>query len=190
MFVPKKDGTLRLYVDYWALNRITVKNRYPLSLIGELIDRLLGAKIFTKLDLKDAYHRIRIKAGDEWKTAFRTRYGHFEYLVMPFGLTNAPAIFQAYINKALLGLLDTICVVYLDDIVVYSNDYEAHTHHVRMVLERLREYELYINLKKCSFHITSIDFLGFIVSVNGVSMEKSRVDAIRERLYPTTFREV
>ena len=190
MFVPKKDGTLCLCVNYWALNRITIKNRYPLPLIGELIDRLLGAKIFTKLDLKDAYHRIRIKAGDEWKTAFRTRYGHFEYLVMPFGLTNAPATFQAYINKALSGLLDTICVVYLDDIVVYSNDYEAHTHHVRMVLERLREYELYINLKKCSFHVTSIDFLGFIVSVDGVSMEKSRVDAIREWPYPTTFREV
>ena len=99
---------------------------------------------------------------------------------MPFGLTNAPATFQAYINKALSGLLDTIYIVYLNNIIVYSNNYKAHTHHVQMVLERLREYELYINLKKCSFYVTSIDFLGFIVSVNGVLMEKSRVDAIRE----------
>jgi len=99
---------------------------------------------------------------------------------MLFGLTNTPVIFQAYINKALSGLLDTICIVYLNDIIVYSNDYKAHTYHVRMVLERLREYELYINLKKCTFYTTSINFLGFIVSVNGVSIEKSRVDAIRE----------
>jgi len=109
---------------------------------------------------------------------------------MLFRLTNAPAIFQAYINKALLGLLDTICVVYLNNIIVYFNDYEAYMYHVRIVLERLREYKLYINLKKCLFYITSINFLGFIISVNRVSIEKSRVDAIREWLYPTIFREV
>jgi len=109
---------------------------------------------------------------------------------MPFRLTNAPATFQAYINKALLGLLDITCIVYLDNIIVYFNNYEAYTHYMRIVLERLREYKLYINLKKCLFYITSINFLGFIVSVNKVSMEKSRVDAIREWPYPTMFREV
>jgi len=109
---------------------------------------------------------------------------------MLFRLTNAPAIFQAYINKALLGLLDTICVVYLNNIIVYSNNYKAYIYYVRIVLERLREYKLYINLKKCLFYITSINFLGFIVSVNGVLIEKSRVDAIREWPYPITFREV
>lgn len=120
LFIPKKDGTLRLCVDYRGLNQVTVKNRYPLPLISELLDRLNGAKVFSKLDLKDAYYRIRIREGDEWKTAFRTRYGHFEYLVMPFGLTNAPATFQAYINRALKGYVDDFCVVYLDDVLIFS----------------------------------------------------------------------
>ena len=120
--MPKKDGGLRLCVDYRGLNAITVKNRHPLPLITETLDRLCGAAIFTKIDLKDAYHRIRIASGDEWKTAFKTRYGLFEYCVIPFGLVNAPATFQAYINQALVGLVDVICVVYLDDILIYSPD--------------------------------------------------------------------
>ena len=122
LFAPKKDRELRLCVDYRGLNKITKKNRYPLPLIGEILDRLSKAKVYTKLDLRNAYHRIRIREGDEWKTAFRTRYGHFEYLVLPFGLTNAPATFQAYINRALAGLVDVTCIVYLDDILIYSND--------------------------------------------------------------------
>ena len=120
LFVTKKDGSLRLCVDYRGLNKITIKNRYPLPLIDETLDRLSKARIFTKLDLRDAYHRIRIWRGDEWKTAFRTRYGYYEYRVLPFGLSNAPATFQAYINQALLGILDVYCVVYLDDILIYS----------------------------------------------------------------------
>ena len=127
LFVPKKGGVgLRLCVDYRGLNRITVKNRHPLPLISETLARLGTAAVFTKLDLKDAYYRIRIKKGDEWKTAFCTRYGHFEYLVMPFGLTNAPATFQAYISQALSGLVDVICVIYLDDILIYSEEKERH----------------------------------------------------------------
>ncbi|EDN07425.1 hypothetical protein HCAG_03956 [Histoplasma mississippiense (nom. inval.)] len=146
LFAPKKDGTLRLCVDYRGLNEITVKNRYPLPLISEILDRLAGAKIYTQLDLRDAYHRIRIRAGDEWKTAFRTRYGHFEYLVLPFGLTNAPATFQSYINKALSDILDVYCVAYLDDIVIYSNTLDEHVAHVKNVLERLRRWRLYVKL--------------------------------------------
>ena len=107
-------------MDYRGLNTVTIKNRHLLPLITETLDRLSGAKIFSKLDLKDVYHRIRIKRGNEWKTAFRTRYGHFEYLVMPFGLANAPATFQAYINRALIGLVNITCVVYLDDILIFS----------------------------------------------------------------------
>jgi hypothetical protein len=118
--VPKKDGTLRLCVDYRGLNKVTKKNRLALPLIGETLDRLSGAVKFTKLDMTNAYHRIRIRRGDEWKTAFRTRYGHFEYRVMPFGLCNAPATFQSYINRALLGYLDVFCVVYLDDVLIFS----------------------------------------------------------------------
>ena len=111
-----------LCVDYRGLNTVTVKNYYPLPLITEILDRLEGAQVFTKLDLKWAYYRVKIKPEDRWKTAFRTRYGHFEYLVMPFGLTNAPATFQACINKALGELVDVICIVYLDDIIIYSRD--------------------------------------------------------------------
>ena len=180
MFVPKKGGGLRLCVDYRGLNRITIKNRTPLPLISETMDRLCGAKVYTKLDLKDAYHRLRIREGDEWKTAFRTRYGHFEYCVMPFGLSNAPATFQAYINHALVGLVDVICVVYLDDILIYSEDPEQHTTAVRRVLERLQQYQLFVNLAKCEFDVERVEFLGFVISPDGVEMEASRVTAIRE----------
>ena len=190
LFVPKKDGGLRLCVDYRGLNSITIKNRHALPLISETLDRLVGARIYTKLDLKDAYHRIRIKAGDEWKTAFRTRYGHFEYLVMPFGLSNAPATFQAYISQALVGLVDTICVIYLDDILIYSEDEALHQRHVKQVLDRLRQYKLYCNLKKCQFGIDSVEFLGFVVGTQGISMEPSRIDTITDWQAPTTFKEL
>lgn len=181
LFVPKKDGTLRLCVDYRGLNAVTIKNRTPLPLVGETLDRLRRAKRFTKLDLKDAYHRIRIRSGDEWKTAFRTRYGHFEYCVLPFGLSNAPATFQAYINQALIGLVDVICVVYLDDILIYSEDPATHDEAVRKVLERLRTYKLFANLKKCQFDTDTVEFLGYIISPTGVEMDPSRGHC-RERM--------
>jgi transposase InsO family protein len=190
LFVPKKDGSLRLCVDYRGLNRVTKKNRYPLPLISETLDRLVGAKVFTKLDLKDAYHRLRIKRGDEWKTAFRTRYGHFEYLVMPFGLANAPATFQAYINHAMQGLLDVVCVVYLDDILIFSQNQDEHRSHVKQVLKKLRKFGLYANLKKCEFETDTVEFLGFIVSTEGVKMDERRVQTIKEWPIPTTIREL
>ena len=152
MFVPKKDGSLRPVVNYRALNAITVKNRYPLPLIADALDRLGGAKIFTKLDVKDAYNRIRIREGDEWKTAFRTRFGLFEYLVMPFGLTNAPASFQAYINKALSRFLDVCCVVYLDHILIFSQHIEDHVQSIREILLELQKCGLFVKLSKCEFH--------------------------------------
>ena len=190
LFVQKQDGSLRLCVDYRGLNRVTKKNRYPLPLIPEILDRLSGAQIFTKLDLRDAYHRIRVAEEDRWKTAFRTRYGHFEYLVMPFGLTNAPATFQGYINEALRGLLDNICVAYMDDILIFSRDEEEHEKHVRLVLERLKEYSLYAKLSKCKFFEREVDFLGYRVGVDGVSMDPSRVEAIREWPVPKSFRDI
>jgi hypothetical protein len=129
--VSKSDGDLRFYIDYRALNKLTVKNRHALPLIDETIDKLFNAKIYIKLDLKNAYHRIRIKVSNKWKIAFRTRYGHFEYIIMPFGLTNALATFQAYVNEILTGLLDIICVAFLDDIYIYSDLIEKHEKHVR-----------------------------------------------------------
>ena len=190
LFVNKKDGGLRLCVDYRGLNQVTVKNRYPLPLINETLDRLQGATVFTKLDLRDAYHRIRIKPGDEWKTAFRTRYGHFEYTVLPFGLANAPASFQAYINGALHDLLDRICVAYMDDILVYSKTEKEHEQHVKVVLERLRRYRLFAKLSKCSFHTSSTSFLGFVVKTDGIVMEEDRVDTIRNWPEPKSLRDV
>ncbi len=190
IFVPKKGGGLRLCVDYRGLNRITIKNRTPLPLITETMDRLRRARVFTKLDLKDAYHRLRIREGDEWKTAFRTRYGHFEYCVMPFGLSNAPATFQAYINHALVGLVDVTCVVYLDDILIYSENPDEHTKAVRQVLERLQQYCLFVNLDKCDFNTDKVEFLGFVISPDGVAMEESRVTAIQNWPIPETTREV
>lgn len=190
MFVPKKGGGLRLCVDYRGLNNVTIKDRTPLPLISETLDRLRRAKIFTQLDLKDAYHRMRIREGDEWKTAFRTRYGHFEYMVMPFGLTNAPAIFQAYINKALAGLVDVTCVVYLDDILIFSEDPTKHDEAVNDVLQRLEDNGLYANPAKCVFDTDTVEFLGFVVNPEGVSMEPSRVASIRDWETPKSIRDI
>ncbi|WP_442959989.1 reverse transcriptase family protein [Providencia sp. PROV201] len=126
LFIKKKDGKLRLCIDYRALNQVTKKDRYPLPLIGEALDRLASAKYFTKLDIRDAYHNVRIWEGDEWKTTFVSKYGTYEYLVMPFGLTNAPASFQRWINEVLNKYLDICCIVYLDDVLIYSENMEQH----------------------------------------------------------------
>ena len=168
LFTPKKDRTLCLYIDYRGLNSITIKNCYPLPLISELLDRLNGATIFSKIDLKDAYYQIQIKEGDKWKTAFYTHYGHFEFLIMPMGLTNIPATFQSYINNALRGYVDDFCVVYLDDILVFSHSNEEHTHHLELVMERLRQFDLYANAKKCSFFQEELEFLGYLINTKGI----------------------
>ncbi|SLM33511.1 retrotransposon nucleocapsid protein, partial [Lasallia pustulata] len=184
MFVPKSDGSLRLVIDYRRLNDITIKNCYPLPLILDMLDRLQGAKKFTKLDCKDAYNRVRIKGGDEWKTAFRTRFGLFEYLAMPFGLTNAPATFQAFIDKALGEFLDITCVVYLDDILIFSKNESDHEEHVRQVLAALRRYDLHLKISKCSFNTTEVDFLGFRINTEGIFMDPERIRAVEEWLPP------
>jgi hypothetical protein len=151
LFVHKKEGSLRLCVDYRALNKITIKNRYPLPRIDELMDRLVGAKYFTKIDLYSGYHQIRIKEEDIPKTAFRTRYGHFEFLVLPFGLTNAPATFMTLMNDIFRDYLDKFVIVYLDDILIYSKTKEEHLQHVAVILQTLREHQLYAKLSKCEF---------------------------------------
>ena len=191
LFDRKPDGSLRLCVDYQGLNNLTIKNRYPLPLIGESLDRLGRAKRFTQLDLTSAYHRMRIKEGDEWKTAFRTRYGHFEYQVMPFGLSNAPASFQGYVNKILAEKLDIFVIVYLDDILIYTEDPgQGHVDAVRWVLEVLRKYGLYANFKKCRFHKDEVRFLGYIVSAKGVRMEEERIEAVKNWPEPKSVRDI
>lgn len=190
LFAKKKDGSLRLCVDYRGLNRITKKNRYPLPLIGNLVDRLRSAKIFTKLDLRVGYNNVRIAEGHEWKTAFRTRYGSFEYLVMPFGMTNSPSTFQHFMNDVFQDMSDVFVVVYLDDILIYSNSEEEHREHVRRVLARLREHNLHIKPEKCSFHTDSVEYLGVIVSPQGVSMDPGKVRVIMDWPTPRKVKEL
>src|SRR5439155_16134980 len=187
LFVKKPDGSLRLCVDYRALNNITIKNRYPLPLISEMLDRFKGAKYFTKLDVREAFNRLRIKHGDEFKTAFHTRYGHFEYLVMPFGLCNAPGSFQAYINDVIREFLDKFAVAYLDDILIYSDSLEEHILHVRQVLKKLLEHGLFVKLEKCEFHVQKISFLGFVISPEGISMDPARISTISDWPVPHSF---
>ncbi|KAJ1578391.1 hypothetical protein NDA11_005217 [Ustilago hordei] len=178
LFVKKKDGSLRLCVDYRGLNRITIRNRYPLPLIDELLDRLRKARFFTRIDLRGAYNLLRIAKGDEWKTAFRTRYGLFQYNVMPFGLTNAPASFQHLMNDTFKDMLDRSLIIYLDDLLIYSPTLEQHQRHVSAVLARLRQAGLYAKAEKCQFSTSQTEFLGFVVSDQGVSMDPSKTEVI------------
>lgn len=178
VFAKKADGTLRLCVDYRGLNKITIKNRYPLPLIGELLERISKAKYFTKFDVRDGYNRLRIAPGEEWKTAFRCRYGLFEYTVMPFGLCNAPGTFQHYMNDTFRDFLDEFLVVYLDDLLIYSDSLKEHRMHVRKVLERLREAGLFLKPSKCVFHVQEVEFLGFVLGVNGVRMDPKKVESV------------
>ena len=177
-FVGKKDGSLRPCIDYRGLNDITIKNRYPLPLLTSAFELLQGATIFTKLDLRNAYHLVRIREGDEWKTAFNTPTGHYEYLVMPFGLTNAPAVFQALVNDILREMLNKFVFVYLDDILIFSRTLSEHTRHVQLVLSRLLENSLYVKAEKCEFHAKSLPFLGYIVAEGSIQMDPAKVSAV------------
>ena len=190
LFVPKKDGSLRLCVDYRKLNDITIKDVYPLPRIDELQDRLQGAKFFTAIDVRDAYYRVRMKEGHEWKTAFRTRYGLYEYCVMPFGLTNAPATFQKLINDALLGYLDIFCVAYLDDVLIFSKTYEEHVKHVKRVLQALKDHSLSVKIEKCEFHKTEVKFLGHIISREGIRMDPEKIEAVLDWPEPQSIKDV
>jgi hypothetical protein len=179
IFAKKKEGGLRLCVDYQALNRAMVKSRYPLPLISEMLDRLRGARIFTKLFLRNADHLIRIKEGHEYKTAFRTRYSYFEYQVMPFGLTNTPATFQAYVDDCLRPCINDFAVCYLDDILIYSTDEEEHDAQLRKVLKWLREFGLHTKAERCHFGVTEVGFPGFVISPDGNGMESDHISQSR-----------
>jgi hypothetical protein len=190
LFVKKKDGSMRMCVDYRDLNKITIKNRYPLPRIDELFDRLKGAKCFSKIDLRSGYHQVRIHPDDVPKTAFRTRYGHYEFLVLPFGLTNAPATFMHLMQSVFGPHLDSFVIVFLDDILIYSKTNEEHEQHVRSVLELLRKHKLYAKMSKCEFFKSSISFLGHVVNSDGITMEQDKVKAIREWPPPKSITEV
>ncbi|KAL0551642.1 hypothetical protein IC582_010731 [Cucumis melo] len=190
LFVKKKDGSMRLCIDYRELNKVTVKNRYPLPRIDDLFDQLLGATVFSKIDLRSGYHQLRIKDEDVPKTAFRSRYGHYEFIVMSFGLTNAPAVFMDLMNRVFREFLDTFVIVFIDDILIYSKTEAEHEEHLRMVLQTLRDNKLYAKFSKCEFWLKQVSFLGHVVSKAGVSVDPAKIEAVTGWTRPSTVSEV
>ena len=149
LFVKNKDGTLRMCVDYRQLNKVTIKNNYPLPRIDDSLDQLQGSSFFSKIDLRSGYHQLRVRDGDIPKTGFHTRYGHYEFLVMSFGLTNAPAVFMDLINRVFREYLDYFVIVFIDEILIYSKTKEEHEQHLRLTLQVLRQHQLYPKLRNC-----------------------------------------
>jgi hypothetical protein len=188
-FVKDGNKPLRGVVDYRALNRITKRNNAPLPRSDEMFDRLGGARVFSKLDLKTGFHQIRLRPEDIEKTAFNTKYGQFEYLVMPMGLCNAPATFQTLMNNIFYDCIDDFLVVYMDDLLIFSKNEEDHMRHVEMVLQRLREHKLYVSPKKCVFMSTEIEFLGFIVGKDGLRVDPKKIEVIENWPRPTRITE-
>jgi hypothetical protein len=190
IFVKKKDQTLRMCMDYRPLNEVMIKNKYPLPWIDILFDQLTGAQVFSKIDLRSGYHQIRIQPEDIPKIAFTTRYGLLEYLVMSFGLTNAPTHFTYLMNSVFMPKLDKFVVVFIDDILIYSKTEEEHAKHLRIVLMRLREHQLYAKFSKCTFWLEEIQFSGHVLSANGIAVDPSEVKDILEWKPPTTVHQV
>jgi hypothetical protein len=175
IFVKKPGGGLRFCVDYRGLNALTIKNRYPIPLLQETLSRLSKAKFYSKFDIIAAFNKLRIAEGDEWLTAFRTRYGLFEYLVMPFGLANAPSTFQHYVNDALRPYLDLFCTAYIDDILVYSDTLAEHKRHVRIVLKAMEEAGLQLDVDKSEFHKSEVTYLEYVISTSGISIDLNKI---------------
>ncbi|GJV08186.1 putative reverse transcriptase domain-containing protein [Tanacetum coccineum] len=186
LFVKKKDGSFRMCIDYRELNKLTVKNRYPLPRIDDLFDQLQGSSVYSKIDLRSGYHQLRIKEEDIPITAFRTRYGHFEFQVMPFGLTNAPAVFMDLMNRVCKPYLDKFVIVFIDDILIYSKNDEEHEKHLRIILELLKEEKLYAKFSKCDFWLDSVQFLGHVIDRSGVHVDPAKIEAIKSWAAPTT----
>ncbi|XP_077251803.1 uncharacterized protein LOC143891031 [Tasmannia lanceolata] len=190
LFVKKKDGSMRLCIDYRELNNVTIKNKYPLPRIDDLFDQLQGAMYFSKIDLRSGYHQLKVKKEDVPKTAFRTRYGHYEFIVMPFGLTNAPAVFMDLMNRVFHDYLDKFVVVFIDDILVYSKSREEHEEHLKIILQTLRQKKLYAKFSKCEFWLQQVAFLGHIVTREGISVDPAKTKAVEEWQRPTTATEI
>ncbi|GKD42423.1 putative reverse transcriptase domain-containing protein [Tanacetum coccineum] len=190
LFVKKKDGSFRMCINYWELNKLTVKNRYPLPRIDDLFDQLQGSSVYSKIDLRSGYHQLKVRNEDIPKTAFRTRYGHYEFQVMPFGLINAPVVFMDLKNRVFKPYLDKFVIVFIDDILIYSRNKEEHADHLRIILELLRKEKLYDKFSKCDFWISIVQFLGHLIDSQGLHVDPAKIKAIKNWAYPTTPTEI
>ncbi|GKB52969.1 putative reverse transcriptase domain-containing protein, partial [Tanacetum coccineum] len=179
LFVKKKDGSFRMCIDYRELNKLTVKNRYPLPRIDDLFDQLQGSSVYSKIDLRSGYHQLRVREEDIPKTAFRTRYGHYEFQVMPFGLTNAPAVFMDLMNRVCKPYLDKFIIVFIDDILIYSKSKQEHEEHLKIILELLKKEELYAKFSKCEFWIPKVQFLGHVIDSEGIHVDPAKIESIK-----------
>ncbi|GJZ16806.1 putative nucleotidyltransferase, ribonuclease H [Tanacetum coccineum] len=190
LFVKKKDGSFRMCINYWELNKLTVKNRYPLPRIDDLFDQLQGSSIYSKIDLRSGYHQLRVCEEDIPKTAFRTRYGHYEFQVMSFGLTNAPAVFMDLMNRVCKPYLDKFVIVFIDDILIYSKSKQEHEEHLKLILELLKKEELYAKFSKCEFWIPKVQFLGHVIDSQGIHVDPAKIESIKDWASPKTPTEI
>ncbi|GJT72952.1 hypothetical protein Tco_1032238 [Tanacetum coccineum] len=190
LFVKKKDGSFRMCIDYRELNKLTVKNRYPLLRIDDLFDQLQGSSIYSKIDLRSGYHQLRVREEDIPKTAFRTRYGHYEFQVMSFGLTNAPAVFMDLMNRVCKPYLDKFVIVFIDDILIYSKSKKEHEEHLRQILKLLKKEELYAKFSKCEFWISRVQFLGHVIDCRGIHVDPAKIESIKDWASPKTPTEI
>ncbi|GJV30603.1 putative nucleotidyltransferase, ribonuclease H [Tanacetum coccineum] len=186
LFVKKKDGSFRMCIDYRELNKLTIKNRYPLPKIDDLIDQLQGSSVYLKIDLRSGYHQLRVRDEDIPKTAFRTRYGHYEFQVMPFGLTNAPAVFMDLMNRVCKPYLDKFVIVFIDDILIYSRNKEEHANHLRIILELLKKEKLYAKFSKCDLWIRIVQFIRHLIDSQGLHVDPAKIEAVKNWASPTT----
>ncbi|KAD5961819.1 hypothetical protein E3N88_13292 [Mikania micrantha] len=190
LFVKKKDETFHMCIDYRELNKVTIKNRYLLPKIDDLFNQLRGSSYYSKIDLRSGYHQLRVQEEDIPKTAFRTRYGHYEFLVMPFGLTNALAVFMDLMNRVCKPYLDKFVIVFIDDILICSQTEEEHDEHLRLLLELLKQEQLYAKFSKCDFWMRQVQFLGHIVNEKGIHVDPAKIEAIKNLEAPKTPTEV
>nr|GEZ70438.1 putative reverse transcriptase domain-containing protein [Tanacetum cinerariifolium] len=184
LFVKKKDGSFQMCIDYRELNKLTVKNRYPLLRIDDLFDQLQGSSVYSKIDLRSGYHQLQVREEDVPKTTFRTRYGHYEFQVMPFGLTNAPAVFMNLMNRVCKPYLDKFVIVFIDDILVYSKNKKEHEEHLRTILKLVKKEKLYAKFSKCEFWIPKVQFLGHVIKSEGIHVDPAKIESIKDWVSP------
>ncbi|GJR57592.1 putative reverse transcriptase domain-containing protein [Tanacetum coccineum] len=186
LFVKKKDGSFRMCIDYRELNKLTIKNRYPLPRIDDLFDQLQGSNIYSKIDLRSGYHQLRVREQDISKTAFQTRHGHYEFQVMPFGLINAHAVFMDLMNRVCKPYLDKFVIVFIDDILIYSKDEKEHEEHLKAILELLKKEQLYAKFSKCEFWIPKVQFLDHVIDSRGIHVDPAKIESIKDWASPKT----